>query len=170
MSHVCWNALIMVTKINIYTYTYIYILYIYIYITLPRLARLPSCVLIFVGAALISKQKLNDNYNDGNNSWNILFLSCLNSTKWSVLITSGGLRGSGKSSSVLLCNSPRWGIAVPHSWSSIILTKSKIIVVVVVVEWYCIITIYYCWAPQCTYLPSRLRLASLFFIFERLAE
>ena len=38
-------------------------------------------VSIFVGAALISKQKLNDNYNDGNNSWNILFLSCLNSTK-----------------------------------------------------------------------------------------
>ena len=89
-------------------------------------------VSIFVGAALISKQKLNDNYNDGNNSWSILFLSCLNSTKWSVLITSGGLRGSGKSSSVLLYNSPRWGIAVPHSWSSIILTKSKIIVVVVV--------------------------------------
>ena len=38
-------------------------------------------VLIFVGGALISKQKLNDNYNDGNNSRNILFLSCLNSTK-----------------------------------------------------------------------------------------
>ena len=87
------------------------------------------CVLIFVEGALIIKQKLNDNYNDGNHTSvvrcrNILFLSCLNSTKWSVLITWGGLRGSGKSSSVLCYNSPRWGRAVPHSLSSIIFTKS----------------------------------------------